>query len=249
MKSFITFLFVILLTFPTYADFKSPEEVSKWLTHYYEHKDISLALNALEYMSKSGMLAHKKSHPSTIGFLAGIFDENQNKTTDISNKLMSIKKFPKEIIINGLWYSKSSGAKKTVLKLTEKYQELKKNYNSISEDKNISVLKLSLENKPQVIDILWGYFMATGNEQAVLKVIKAIKWSDAKDDIDKLIIGVAANQSLTANAIQHAKVLEICKAQINKQPKQISDKLKEIVKIAKEEIKIRKNLKSKHIKK
>jgi hypothetical protein len=49
-----------------------------------------------------------------------------------------------------------------------------------------------------------------------------------------LLVAGAARWSLTSNAIQHRRVLEICQEEVGKQPKEVAEKLRKIIAHAKE---------------
>jgi hypothetical protein len=243
MRYFLLLLAFCFLVSNVYAEFKSPEEVSKWMTHYYEHPNVNKVYDAIEYMSNSDMLAHKKSHAPTFGFLSGIFQTNKEKTKTLVDKFYFLKKMPKDILINGIWYANLPKSKDIVYQILEKNSKLKDSFDYLYKESPVNVVNIPFEKGPWVLDALWGYFMSTGKKEPVVRVIEVLKWSDAKDDIDKLVVGVAAKWSLTSNAIQHKKVLNICKEEIKKQPKDIGKKLEEIIKLAEDEIKIRKSKK------
>jgi hypothetical protein len=64
-------------------------------------------------------------------------------------------------------------------------------------------------DSPASLDYLWGCFMASGTETPVLRVIDQIKLINVKGDVAAMMIGGAAQWSISANARQHEKVLEI----------------------------------------
>ena len=250
MRSLILLIMTFgLFVITAYAEFKSPEQVSKWMTHYYEHPAPGEVFSSLKYMSDTDMLAYKKSYAPTFGFLAGIFKNNPKESKELLNKLKTLKKFPAEILIQGIWYANLPDSEKTALAILEKHPDLKSKFNFMYKEKPVSVEDIPFSKAPWVVDALWGDFMATGNEKPVSRIISALKWSDEKhddNDIDKLVIGVAAKWSLVSYSINHKKVLEICKSELKKQPENVKSKLMEVVNLAEEEIKVRKNIKSPH---
>jgi hypothetical protein len=62
------------------------------------------------------------------------------------------------------------------------------------------------------LDDYWAAFVATGDKVHVEKVISALPLVEVRGDVDRLMIGGAAKWSLSSNAYQHSRVLEICKA-------------------------------------
>src|SRR5690606_1542126 len=70
-------------------------------------------------------------------------------------------------------------------------------------------------NSPAALDYLWGSFMATGAAEPVLRVIDQMKLSDVKGNTEVMMIGGAASWSVSANARQHPRVLEILQQRRN----------------------------------
>ncbi len=74
-------------------------------------------------------------------------------------------------------------------------------------------------SSPAILDMLWANFMATGDERYVKRIITASPWLDSPGvSTEKKIISGAARWSLTANARQHKRVLQICMRERDNQP-------------------------------
>ena len=71
--------------------------------------------------------------------------------------------------------------------------------------------------------------MATGEEKYVIQVISVLPYSIIKGNIPRLLVGGSARWSLTSNAIQHKRVLDICMSQLDKQPKEVKEILSEVI--------------------
>ena len=78
--------------------------------------------------------------------------------------------------------------------------------------------------------------MATGKKAPMVRIISALAWLDVKGATNRLLVAGAARWSLTSNAVQHNRVLEICQEEAISQPKGIAENLQEIIKKAKAEL-------------
>lgn len=78
------------------------------------------------------------------------------------------------------------------------------------------------------LDFLWMEFMATGKEEAVIKVIETLKDCNS-DNQDKYILANTALWSLKSFCREHEKVMDICKKYIQKSDGIISEKLEELI--------------------
>lgn len=77
------------------------------------------------------------------------------------------------------------------------------------------------------LDFLWTEFGITGNEEAVVKIIKSLN-QDSSSAESFLLVG-AAKWSLGANCKEHKKLFEICKQELSKTNGVIKDALEEII--------------------
>ena len=122
----------------------------------------------------------------------------------------------RELILVAAWYSDTDAAKAY---LKEKKLE------RWSEKESPNILDLKVDG-PHKLDMLWGYFMATGEEAPIRRIVSGLqlsKYSGAakrfkeseKTDEDRRKAWLdatfqAARWSLTANCKQHPKALEHC---------------------------------------
>ena len=92
-----------------------------------------------------------------------------------------------------------------------------------------NLLELPLERGPWVLDALWGYFMATGDDAPLARIMAALPWVNVRGDVSRLLVGGAARWSLISNAIQHSPVMASCREQVKIQPKEVADVLREVI--------------------
>lgn len=81
--------------------------------------------------------------------------------------------------------------------------------------------------KASDLDFLWIEFTATGNEEAVIKIINALVCDDSSTNL-KLIASVA-KWSLKSHCMAHKKVLEICKEELSNVEGQVKKTLHRII--------------------
>jgi hypothetical protein len=82
---------------------------------------------------------------------------------------------------------------------------------------------------PALLDLLWGYYCATGAfNPAISDIIALLSWSHDRDDVDKLTLGGMAKYTLAANAARDAKLLAMLKAVGKYYPKNVKASLDEV---------------------
>ncbi|WP_419660655.1 uncharacterized protein Dvar_10530 [Desulfosarcina variabilis str. Montpellier] len=211
--------------------FLSVEEVAKWVTYYYNDPEPVKIPEAFIYMSQSGEINKDSDIPPFAGFLAGVLKNNPDKAESWIEVLSDLPVKHKRILIMGVWYSELPDAKQKVFSIFDRDNVLKQTYKDciLSKCFPCSITQIPLEQGPWVLDTLWGNFMATGSSQPVARIITALSLFDIRLHRKLLKIAAAAKWSLISNSKQHERVLKICIEQIDEQPVEIADELKEII--------------------
>lgn len=226
-------LFLVLLTLNGGAE--ESEDLSRWFTYYYIRPEPASVPEAIVTMSRAGWLESESSLPPIFGFLAGVFRKNPEKIPTWIKRMERMKKEDFIVVILGLWYANLPDSKERVYALLEHYPVLKRELEFLYRGDPAPLEEIPLEQGPWVLDALWGEFMATGERAPVLRIIKALAWVGEEKDVYRKILGSAARWSLLSNAIQHRRVLEICRSQVASRPEPIASVLREIISKAEKE--------------
>ncbi len=238
MRHFFSVMLLFFAVAPAIAGttFQSPDDFSRWLTYYYLKPEPHRVTDAVKYMSASGALDNDKGIAPMFGFLSGTFRDNPDKMPSWVNELSSLKEQHLGVVILGVWYAALPGSKKTVYALLKKHPKLKPDFEFLYKGAPMTVEQIPLEEGPWVLDALWGKFMSTGDKAPVERIASTLPWIDVRGDINRLLVGGSAKWSLTSNAVQHKRVLEICEGAEKTQNPEVAVKLGEVIKNAKKEL-------------
>ena len=80
--------------------------------------------------------------------------------------------------------------------------------------------------------MLWGAYLATGDEEPITRLLKLLPWSADTESIDKLTIGNMAKYTLADNASRSARLLGLSKTMSPRQRKEIATALSEVIRAA-----------------
>jgi hypothetical protein len=83
-----------------------------------------------------------------------------------------------------------------------------------------------------LIDVLWGYYLATGAYKPVDKIIKLLPLAEDKDNVDNLTTGSAAKFTLASNAVRDLNLLGMLKWSVKTQPKDTAKVLNDVIETA-----------------
>ena len=204
-------------------------ELNDFMSYYYLHPTPEKVPQAVQAMHKMGYLQKESAGAPLTAFLSLIF---KSTSSAIEKSLVDFSSYPpteQQVLLRALWLADTSQSKMALqkFKLGNDNAEL---FKSVPP----KIEQLPVES-PDVLDMLWGAFMASGDEKYVIQVISVLPYSTIKGNIPHLMVGGSAKWSLTSNAIQHKRVLDICKAQLEKQPKEVKEILLEVISEAEKE--------------
>lgn len=229
----IVLTFIVLQTLPCLGEQSASDgfDLNEWITYYYLHPQPDHTVEAILLMSAKGYLDKETAQSPLAAFFSHVFAQNPQSIEHWFSKLEGLPNAQRRLLCGALWYSATP----------QGLQQLKKEAARAAPSDNADIVKLtttkppSIANleitEPSVLDMLWASFMATGDERYVIRIISTLPWLEEKN-LNRVLIGGAARWSLTSNAIQHPKVLEICKAQVGKQGETTVSILKEVLKQA-----------------
>ena len=218
------------------AAFDSQASVATWITHYYRNPEPSKVPAAIRSMSEFGMLDNNAGLPPVFGFLAGVFRDNPDQVSGWLEETRDLAESHIGVVVLGLWYADLPNSQAQSYAILDQHPDLKQEFSFLLTGSPMSVDEIPLEQGPWVLDALWGNFMATGSEVPVLRIAEALPWLDVKGDIGRLVVGGAARWSLTSNAVQHPRVLQICEQSVGGQPTEVAARLREVIASAKAEL-------------
>ena len=192
-------------------DFKSQDELGRWLTGYYQKPEPERISPALKYLSDTPLIESNAVMPTVAFFSALLKKDNAILKSVFDDVALNGSENAKVMLVNVL----------SLMNTPESKALLEEARNTWESQRLQAIVKQQITkphpsldtapiDSPQVLDMLWGTFFATGDEAPVKKIISVIHLE--KDGHEgEIMLGGAANWSLASNARQYPRVLEICK--------------------------------------
>lgn len=190
--------------------FGSQKEFSRWVAFYYRHPEPERIADAIRYMSASGILDKDHAVAPMFGFLSGVFRDHPGRVRAWVGKEDAVEDRHLGVLVLAVWYARLPESREIAGALLARRPELEANMGFVHTQPPATVERIPIERGAWVLDALWGKFMATGDSAPVERIIGVLPWAEAEGDADRMLIGGAARWSLTSNAVQHPRVLEIC---------------------------------------
>jgi hypothetical protein len=244
------------------SDLLTTQTVLHWISLYREAPDPSAVPDVMIRLSKLGAL-HDTEHCGVYaGFLAGVLAANPAQAETLVARSLVMAPDDRWIVVRAIADSGLPNWKELLRHVGGRIarQEMIDRYiagrlptlaqftippDASMLDRMRDGLRLDkvfgAPNKPvtlapsaDVLDMLWGYYFATGSYGPVMHLVALLAWSSDHDDADRLAIGSMAKYTLATNAVHDAGLLAMLKQSqtARGQPKEIATPLKEVVEAA-----------------
>ena len=185
-----------------------------WMMNYYLNPTPGKFIEQIEVLNEKGIFEKENAQWPLVSFVSQLMANNPEK---VKNWMI----FGETLGESGLatmrlaaWYSRTAEAK-------DYFKE--NNLSNFTDNPAPDILTLKVDN-PTVLDMLWGYFFATGNIEPLERISTALelsKYTDAidsykdsektKEDKKNLYLGAtfkSAMWSIEANCRNHPLVLD-----------------------------------------
>jgi hypothetical protein len=238
----------------------SRDDVLQWIDGYRTRPDPGALRLAVKTMSLRGMLHDADQASVYVGFLAGVIGAHPPAAEGLVTKVLpALAEEDQWALVRAIAYSGLPDWKQLLEKVaprmptrdvmikkyldgellpldqvqleTDKpgFTDQVKGFFGGSAPKHAA---LTFDTSPELLDVLWGMYFATGNYQPVSHIIAMLPWSKDQESVDRLTIGGMAKYTLVSNAARSSDLLAMLKRANHHQPKSIAPLLDEVIEAA-----------------
>ncbi len=188
-----------------------------WLETYYLDPHPAELPQAIRQLSAEGYFDRPANVPVAIGFISTVFAQNPK---DVDGWLPQLNGLPlkhQRLIAAALWQA----GHRLGAELLPLLGQFSRNASQLA--------NLASAPCPQILDtpvlssssmnLQWGAFLASGNEKHLLAIFDAI-------GLDRPGLDASARMALAQHAVDHPRVLEICRVQLERQPDEVQSVLR-----------------------
>ena len=238
----------------------SREAILGWMNGYRTKREPAHVPEAVQAMSKLGLLKDSENAGVFVGFMAGIIGTNPGQAEVLIGKMFPLPPEDQWALVQAIAYSGLPDWKGVLGRVADRMPSrslmigkyLKGELATLDQagfektpgafdklggylglDGKPKEKKAVLAPSPALLDLLWGYYCATGEfNPAVSRLIALLSWSTDRDDVDKLTLGGMAKYTLAANAARDPKLLAMLKSVAKHYPKDMKAHLDEVIEAA-----------------
>lgn len=189
-----------------------------WLNHYYAEPQPELLVKRVFVLSRMGYFEQEGQAAQALGFFASIFARHPDKLAGWFREFRALPAAHRRLLASAAWLSGSRkgeaflrgapGVAPAALDDLLSHQPT-----PLAETEVLSVSSMNLQ---------WGAFLASGDARHLRQILAAIGSKTPG-------IAQSARLSLALNASQHPRVLEICRAELDRQPNAVREQLRAVL--------------------
>jgi len=187
-----------------------------WVTQYYKNPQPEKLVQRAYILSDMGYFEGEGQPAQAVGFFAAIFAQHPDK---VDGWIASFRGLPvkhQRLLAAAAWLAGQPRGE-------SRLQELSTGNDSAAladlvSQKPTSLAQASVQSQSSMY-MQWGAFLATGKDTHIVAILTAVGEKTPG-------LAESARLSLAMNAAQDDRVMEICQAQLDKQPKDVQEVLR-----------------------
>jgi hypothetical protein len=244
---------------PSASAFTTNDAILKWINGYRHRPDPEQLPSVVRALSAMQAFKAAESSGAYIGFVAGVLGSNVSHAEDLIAKMLSIDPADHWVLVRAIAYSGLPNWRELLATFVDRMATRRAMIDKYLDgklprleqidfqtdkpgmlDKIKSTLHFGKEQKkavalqpaPELIDVLWGYYLATGSYVPIQRMIKLLPLANDKDNVDSLTTGSAAKFTLASNAVRDSDLLAMLKWADKSQPKEVKVVLDDVIETA-----------------
>ena len=230
-----------------HPDFASAERLLDWVSNYRDRPELWKVPAAVHAMRDHRLFQDEEQRWFCAGFIAGVLGTNPNDGPKLVPKMFPMPAKEQEVIIRAIAYS----GRPDWRDLLEKYAAEMPLRRPLIDDflngrrPTLQALELDLGGA-QAVYAHWGYYVASGQHEPVIRIMQALKWSKGSEEqgffgklvsgwggdanaLDKITTGGTAKWTLASYAERDRELIGLYRAEVPNQPEEIAKPLKDVI--------------------
>ena len=229
------------------AAFSTPDRLVEWVYNYSKKPTPWRVPAAVHAMRELGMFTDEEKGAFCTGFIAGVLGSNPKDGPALVGKMLPMPDKDQAVLIRAIAFSGRPDWRDLLTKYKERMPLREPLIDSYLSGKAKPLMEVELSDGPAVVYTLWGYYVATGQYEPVVRIIEALRWSKNKNDgnfsikkiftgwrndpsaVEKISTGATAKWTLASYAERNRDLLSLYRAEYERQPKEIAQPLRDVI--------------------
>lgn len=229
------------------GSFSTPERLVDWVYNYHAHPTPWRVPAAVRAMRELGLFTDEEKGAFCTGFIAGVLGSNPKDGSALVGKMLPMPDKDQAVLIRAIAFSGRPDWRELLTKYKDRMPLRQPLIDSYLSGKAKTLMEIDLSDGPSVVYTLWGYYVATGQYEPVVRIMQALRWSKNKNDgnfslkkifsnwrndpsaVDKISTGATAKWTLASYAERNRDLLSLYRAEYEHQPKEIAQPLRDVI--------------------
>ena len=230
-----------------HPDFASAERLLDWVSNYRDRPELWKVPAAVHAMRDHGLFTDEEQRWFCAGFIAGVLGTNPNDGPKLVPKMFPMPAKEQEVIIRAIAYSGRPDWRDLLEKHAAKMPLRRPLIDDFLNGRRPTLQDLELDlGGAQAVYAHWGYYVASGQHEPVVRIMQALKWSKGSEEqgffgklvsgwdsdanaFDKITTGGTAKWTLASYAERDRELLGLYRAEIPNQPEDVAKPLKDVI--------------------
>src|SRR6516225_4815424 len=220
---------------PPASGFNTNDAILRWINEYRRRPDPDRLPAVVHALSAMQAFKAAESSGPYVGFIAGVLGTNAARAPDLIVKMLVIDPADQWVLVRAIAYSGLPNWRELLATFVDRMATRRAMIDKIKSTLHIGKEQkkaVVLQPTPELIDVLWGYYLATGSYVPIERVIKLLPLSNDHENVDNLTTGSAAKFTLASNAVRDADLLAMLKWADKNQPKEVKVVLDDVIETA-----------------
>jgi hypothetical protein len=220
-------------------EFTSRDNMLRWIATYRASPEPARMPELLRAASRGGAFGDPDSTGAYIGFFAGVLGANPQRADELVDAMYPVQPEDQWVIVRAIAYSGLPDWKERLKAQEERLPTRKAMIGKFIDGRLPTLSALgpksepsgwektkrlfgagekkgpsatwAMDASPELLDVLWGYYFATGGYGPVARMIALLPWSKDRDNADRLLIGSMTKFTLATNASRDPALLTLLK--------------------------------------
>ena len=237
----------------------STDGILKWINAYRTRPDPEGLPVVVHALSQMQAFKDAESSGAYIGFIAGVIGANPARAEALIARMLTIAPADHWVLVRAIAYSGAPNWRELLATFVDRMATRRAMIDQYLDGKlptlnqiayhsakpgmldrirttlhlgNDRKKAVALDPSPELIDVLWGYYLATGTYVPIGRIIKLLPLANDKDNVDNLTTGSAAKFTLASNAVRDLNLLAMLKWSEKHQPKEVTVVLDDVIETA-----------------
>jgi hypothetical protein len=245
---------------PSRAPLTSTEGILRWINAYRDRPDPDGLPAVVRALGELQAFKDAETSGAYVGFIAGVLSANPDRAAKLITKMLAIDPADHWVLVRAIAYSGLpdwkdllstfadrmpmrramigkylDGALPTLDQIdyeAKKPGMMDKIRVALQLTDTTREKPLTMAPSPELIDVLWGMYLATGTYGPIGRIVKLLPLANDKDNVDNLTAGSAAKFTLASNAVRDLNLLNMLKWAAKHQPKDVTVVLDDVIETA-----------------